>query len=247
MYTNPMNNDQQAVPIAIAAEEPILRYGIRRLLETEPDLRVVGEAANSSDAIRMVLDLKPEVLLLDVSAALPALEVLSCLALVKSTVRTVLLAPFAAKSQLADAFNLGARGVMLKGSETRSLLSGLRSVIAGHHWIGEKAVTGRDAALHAVATDCNDNLQPPQHYRLTPRELDIVASIANGCSNRDAGRRFSISERTVKHHLTNIYCKLGVSNRLELAVFAVNHRLGVYPSPASQAPEIIEAEYAEVG
>lgn len=241
-----MNNDQRATAIAIAAEEPILRYGIRRLFEAEPDLYVVGEAANTSEAIKIALDLKPKVLLLEASDTLSGLEVLSRLASVKSSVRTVLLASRAGKSQIAEAFNLGARGVVLKESEMCFLLSGLRSVIAGQYWIGENAVTGMAMAIRGFAGQYPEGPKPPQNYRLTPRELEIVATIAAGCSNKDVGRKFSITERTVKHHLTNIYDKLGVSTRLELALFAVNHHLDVYESPAARGRLSDEVKYAEV-
>ncbi|MGH9352754.1 MAG: LuxR C-terminal-related transcriptional regulator [Terriglobia bacterium] len=241
-----MNNDYRATPIAIAAEEPIVRYGVRRLFETEPDLNVVGEAADSSEAIKIVLDLKPEVLLLELPASRSGLEVLRRLASVKSGARTLLLASPGDRSQIAEAFNLGARGVVLKGSETRILVNGVRGVLAGQYWMGETAVAGISEAIRSFTEQHRNGGKASQDYRLTPRELEIIASIATGCSNKDAGRKFSITERTVKHHLTNIYDKLGVSSRLELALFAVNHHLDVYEPPATRARLNTEEKYAEL-
>lgn len=240
-----MNNNHGATPIVIAVDEPIVRYGVRRLIEGEPDLAVIGEAANASEAIKLALELKPEVLLLDLGEPLSGLEVLSRLASMKSCVRTLLMASGAHESQIAEAFDLGARGVVLKGSDTRLLLNGVRGVIAGQYWIGEKAVAGIASAIRCF-TQQQDGRKAPQHYGLTPRELEIIATIVTGCSNKDVGRKFSIAERTVKHHLSNIYDKLGVSNRLELALFAVNKHLDVYEPNDTRSRLSAEGKYAEV-
>lgn len=240
-----MNIDHRVISIAIAAEEPIVRYGARRLFETEPDLRVVAEAATSAEAIKIALDLKPEVLLLDLPASGSGLEVLSHLASMKSTVRALLLASPGDRSQVEEAFNLGARGVVMRGSATRALVNGVRGVLAGEYWMGEKAALGIDAAIRSFAEQPGACQKSPQDYGLTPRELEIIATIASGYSNKDAGRKFSITERTVKHHLTNIYDKLGVSSRLELALFAVNHHLDVYEPPVMRPRLSAEEKYAE--
>lgn len=239
-----MNNNHGATSIAIAVDDPILRYGVRRLFEGEPDLIVVGEAATTSEAIKLALELKPEVLLLDLAEPLSGLEVLSRLASVKSCVRTLLMASGAQENQIAEAFDLGAHGVVLKGSDTRLLLNGVRGVIAGQYWIGEKAVAGIASAIRCF-TQQHDGRKSPQHYGLTPRELEIIATIVTGCSNKDVGRKFSIAERTVKHHLSNIYDKLGVSNRLELALFAVNKHLDVYEPHEVRSRLSAEGKYAE--
>lgn len=240
-----MNNNHRAVPIAIAAEEPILRYGIRRLIETQPDLSVVGEAADSPEAIKIAIELKPEVLLLEMSATLSGLQVLTYLASMRSSVRTLLLASPADKSDIAEAFSLGARGVVLKESATRLLLSGIRCVIAGQYWNGEKAFAQAAAVVRSFAEKQVDGNQSPRDYRFTPRELEIIAAIATGCTNKDVGQKFSITERTVKHHLTNIYDKLGVSTRLELALFAVNHRLDAYELPRVRSRVSTHVKYAQ--
>ncbi|MDE3178805.1 MAG: response regulator transcription factor [Acidobacteriota bacterium] len=241
-----MQNHDRAIPIAIAAEEPIVRYGVRKLLEAEADLTVVGEAATSPEAIRLAVETKPRVLLLEMSTSLSGLEVLTRLASMQSSVRTLLLASPHDKSEIAEAFGLGARGVVLKGSATRLLLAGIRCVIEEQYWIGERAVAGVAAAVRNFAEKDGDGRKASRDYRLTPRELEIIAVIATGCTNKDAGQKFSISERTVKHHLTNIYDKLGVSTRLELALFAMNHRLDVCEPARLRARVALNAKYAAV-
>ncbi len=222
MVSAPLQRDTS---VAIVAEEPIVRYGLRRLLETEPDLTVVGETAESSEAIQMVLRHKPQVLLLELSSAR---EVLSGLTSVSSSVRTLLLASPADRRQITEAFELGARGVVVKGWETRVLLNGVREVLAGRYWIEERAVEGMAAAIQSFTERHPDSIESARHYGLTRREREIVALIATGCSNKEIGGKFGITERTVKHHLGNVYDKLGFSSRLELALFAVNHHLDVY-------------------
>ncbi|MGH9397421.1 MAG: LuxR C-terminal-related transcriptional regulator [Terriglobia bacterium] len=219
-----MNNPYKCVPVVIASEEPIVRYGIRRLLEAEAGLDVIGEAANSSETVRMIHDLKPDVLMLDLAMSDAGLNVLSHLASLHSGMRTIVMAAAVEKNQIVDAFECGAHGVLFKNSATHLLLNCVRSVIAGQYWAGEKGVATIVDAIRGFMLHHN-GVNSARRYGLTPRELEIVSTIVTGCSNKDVGKKYSIAERTVKHHLSNIYDKLGVSNRLELAVFAVNHRL----------------------
>ena len=130
------------------------------------------------------------------------------------------------RAQIVEALQLGARGIVLKESATQLLLKSIRSVMAGQYWVGNESVSD-------LVTTLRDLMVPPREearkktFGLTPRELEIISAIVAGYTNKDIAEKFSISEQTVKHHLTNIFDKLGVSNRLELALFAVNHHLFV--------------------
>ena len=125
--------------------------------------------------------------------------------------------------QIAAALRLGARGVVMKESATQVLIDSIRAVMQGDFWVGREVVTGRVTARAAQGGPAADRKARP--YGLTNRELEIVSTIVAGCTNREIAQRFSLSEDTVKHHLTSIFNKLGVANRLELAMFAVNNRL----------------------
>ncbi|HEX5481095.1 MAG TPA: response regulator transcription factor [Terriglobia bacterium] len=242
-----MNNPYRAVPIVIGAEDPIVRYGIRRLLETEPGFAIAGEAADRSATLRLIQTLRPEVLLLDLALSGQGFGLLEELAAGDTELRIILLAAAPEKSQTAEALRRGAHGVLQKYSATQLLLHCVRSVAAGRYWTGKKPAASLAEALHEVGDHANGQ-RLPKTYGLTPRELDIVSTIVTGCSNKDLGQKFSISERTVKHHLSNIFGKLGVSNRLELAVFALSHHLeDAEPKPA-RSPEQArdrEAQYQE--
>jgi two-component system nitrate/nitrite response regulator NarL len=217
-----MDKSSRPVRILIADDHPIFRDGLRKLLEAEPGFVVVGEAADGAEAIKLAHQLNPDVLLLDLAMPrLAGLETLRELATASLPVRTILLTAAIEKGQIVEALQLGARGVVMKESATAVMLKSIRSVMEGQSWVGHESVSSLVQTLREI-------VGPPlssKKFGFTPRELEIIALIVSGCANKDIAQRFSISEQTVKHHLTNIFDKVGVSNRLELALFAVNHRL----------------------
>ena len=144
--------------------------------------------------------------------------------------RSIVLTAAVEKAEVVRALQLGARGVVMKESATQLLLNSIRAVMKGEFWVGRDSVSDLVQFLREGARE--PRLKEPlrKDFGLTPRELDVVAAIVAGYTNRDMAQKFSISEDTVKHHLTNVFDKLGVSNRLELALFAVHHRLvGEFP------------------
>jgi two-component system nitrate/nitrite response regulator NarL len=213
-----------SIRVLIADDHPIFRKGLRTLLEAEHGFTVVGEAGGGEEAIRLAQQLKPDILLLDLAMpGVSGMDALAELAAAPTPVRIILLTAGIEKAEIVKALQLGAAGVVLKSAATELLFKSIRSVIAGQHWIGRDAVTDLVQALRA-------QLEPPEkpareRFRLTPRELEITSAVVSGLSNKEIARKFSLSEDTVKHHLTNIFDKMGASNRLELALFAVHHRL----------------------
>jgi two-component system, NarL family, nitrate/nitrite response regulator NarL len=206
------------VRIAIADDHQIFRDGLRRLLETEPGFEVVAEAIDGLDASRIVRDVHPDVMLLDV--AMPRMGGVEALTTMpQEATRVILLTAGIEPSELLRAIQLGARGVVLKESATRLLIDGIHRVMDDKYVIGAGVIDDREQAVRQVGSPHT------RQYGLTPRELEIVAAIVSGDSNRDIADRLSISLQTVKHHLTSIFDKTGVSTRLELALFAIRHAL----------------------
>ena len=221
----PARSDRGSTRILIADEHPIFRDGLRKLIESQRGLSVIGESSVGAEVVRLARELRPDILLLDLG--LPrrsGFQILNDLAGLTSPIRTLVMVAAVEEGPILEAFYLGAHGIVLKGSPREVLLKSIRSVIAGQYWLDGESVPIVIEALRKSFPSRN-GATGEKDYGLTPRELKIVEKIANGSSNKEVGQEFSISERTVKHHLTNVFNKLGLSSRLELAVFALEHGL----------------------
>ena len=217
-----------SVRILIADDHPIFRDGLKRLLESEHGFRVVGEACDGIEAVELVRKLNPEILLLDLAMPRRAgIEALRDLSTNTVPVRVILLTAAAEKEQIVEALQLGARGVVLKDSATQILLKSIRAVMQGEYWVGRESVSNLVQYLRGLIG--SGTTPRRSRYGLTPRELEIISAVVAGYANREIAEHFKISEDTVKHHLSNIFDKLGVSTRLELALFAVNQALPFKP------------------
>ena len=222
------NPKPQAVRIVIADDHPIFRDGLKRLLEAEPTFKVIGEACDGVEAVALVRQLRPEILLLDLAMPRrPGLEALRELNSQTISARVILLTAAAEKEQIVEALQLGARGVVLKDSATQILLKSIRAVMNGEYWVGRESVSNLVQYLRSLMEAPKPS--GPKRYGLTPRELEIVSAVVAGYANKEIAQHFKISEDTVKHHLSNIFDKIGVSTRLELALFAVNQSLPFKP------------------
>src|SRR5262245_61953936 len=220
-----MPESRRTIRVVIADDHPIVRYGLRRLLEDGAEFRVVGEAADGREAVALARELSPDVLLLDVAMPrLSGLEALRQLSISQSPVLTVLLGESLDNGKLVEAVRLGARGVVFKDAPPSLLAKALRSVMAGQYWVGRDTVGDLVRSLQeSRSAPAAPDAGPGS--RLTPREREMIAAVTAGRSNKEIAAKLAVSEDTVKHHLTNIFDKLGLSNRIELAVFAVENRL----------------------
>jgi DNA-binding NarL/FixJ family response regulator len=231
---NPARKPQQQVRLVIVDDHPIFREGLGRLLEAQPDYKVIGEGSDGAEAVQVVRQLKPDILLLDdvmpKHSGFEALRELSNPAN-PTPVRVILLTVHDESRHIVEALQLGARGIVFKYHATEVLFKAIQAVMADEYWINREQVSNlAQYLLKWMMRDEEARQQRRQkNFGLTPRELEIVSAVVAGYSNKEMARYFCVPDYTVKYSLRNIFDKLGVSSRLELALFAVNQGLPIRP------------------
>ncbi len=220
-----MEDSPATIDIIISDDHAIFREGVRKLLEAEPGVRVVGEAEDGEETVRVVRQLNPHVLLLDLSLPkMNGLEALREVSKLKVQTRTIVLTAAIEREQIVEALQLGAHGIVLKQSSIELLLKSIRCVNDGQYWVGQEGVSDLIQALRQMIPSASPS-GSRRDFGLTSREKQVIALVCAGYTNIDLARKLGISENTAKHHLTNIFDKLGVYNRLELVLFAADHQL----------------------
>ncbi len=205
------------IGIIIADDHAVLRESLAALLGTQPDFHVLGSAVNGTEAVRMVQAQHPDVLVLDLF--MPdgdGFEVLRTLDRAGSRVASVVLTGSENQSDYVQVVRLGARGLVLKGDPPESLFGAIRAVAGG-----ELAFSNEIAHQVLTSMVTESRREASSIERLSERERQIAALVAQGLKNKDIGAQLNISENTVKRHLQSIFSKTGVRDRLELAVLAL--------------------------
>jgi DNA-binding NarL/FixJ family response regulator len=223
------------IRLLLVNDHPILYDGLRALLERQADLEVIGQARNGDEAVRVVAAEKPDILLLDgqdPECSNPGL--VRRIREANASSRPIVISVPIGKEWIVRLLQSGVCGVILKDSPSELLFKCLRRVHAGEIWVGRETMAD---VVHALASLDNANSAPPRHFRLTKRERTVVMMIVEGDTNKGIAKRLSVGEDTVKHHLTSIFDKTGTSNRLELALLALHHRIVEGASPAPKHVE----------
>jgi two-component system nitrate/nitrite response regulator NarL len=228
----PRTLERGATRVFLISAHAVYREALCILLESQGGFRVVGVAADCVAATRPVHGCKPDILLLDLAmAALPDRQALRRLVTVCASTRLVVLVPNLGKLAIAEALLLGVRGVVLKNVPVETLFRSIRAIVSGQYWVGREVVADLVQTLRAGRAETPAAARSA--FGLTPRELEILSVLVMGYANKDIARHYSISERTVKHHLTSILHKFGLTSRLELVVFALQNQL-VAPARSSR-------------
>lgn len=220
-----MGNGASPIRVLIADEQPLFRDGLRLRIEEEPSFRVVGQTGELHETVQLTQRCKPDVVLLDLGlAGRSGLQALGLIQALPLPVRTLMLASTVDKFLVLDVLRRGASGILLKESSAQLLRKSIQSVVAGEYWIGRRSVGDLVQELKKYSLPVTEK-KSTRGWRLTPRQVQIVAEIISGKTNKEIALTLGLSDQTVKHHLTTIFNELGVFNRLELALFAVHHNV----------------------
>jgi DNA-binding NarL/FixJ family response regulator len=217
------------IRIVIVDDHPIVREGLRRLLGLEADMEVVGQADNGRSALDLVEDVHPDILLLDLKLpGMDGLAVLQTLHHGPHKTRIVVLTASEDKNEWVQAMKLGCSGIVVKQTQPELIVKSIRKVHSGEIWLDSHttaAVMRQFATPGDAAAAGNGKGVGRERSPLSAREREIVALVAQGYKNKEMAEKMFISEQTVKNHLHNIFDKLGVSDRLELALYAIHKGL----------------------
>ena len=221
------------IRIVVADDHPIFRDGLCKLLALEDDFEVVAQAQDGRQVLEVLHQLEPDILLLDLKMpGLDGLQTLQRLQVAKGKTRVIVLTASDDKNEFVQAMKLGTSGIVLKQTATDQLIKSIRKVHAGEIWLDSHTT----AAVIRQFVANEDAAPPPQPLSgapprererspLSQREREIVALVAQGFKNKEMAEKMFISEQTVKNHLHNIFDKLGVSDSLELALYAIHNNL----------------------
>ncbi len=205
-----------AIRVLVADDHPIVRDGLVAILSTQPDIDVIGEAANGREVIERVALLRPDVLLLDLEMPeMDGVEALRRLRDSGATVRTIVFTAFDSDERILGAVQAGAQGYLLKGAPRDELFEAVRVVYAGGSLL-QPVVTSK--LLRRISAG---PAPTPTSEPLTPRELEVLRLMARGLQNKEIANELVISERTVKFHVSSILQKLDAGNRTEAVTIAI--------------------------
>jgi DNA-binding NarL/FixJ family response regulator len=214
------------IRIVIADDHPIFRDGLRKLLSLEEDFRVVAEARDGKEVLEVLEEHQPDILLLDLK--MPGLDGLTALQKLQNSrtkTKVIVLTASEDKNQFVQAMKFGTCGIVLKQTATELLIKSIRKVHSGEIWLDSHTTAAVmrqfSSPMESVPLGSRDRDRSP----LSQREREIVVLVAQGFKNKEMAEKMFISEQTVKNHLHNIFDKLGVSDRLELALYAIHKNI----------------------
>jgi two-component system, NarL family, nitrate/nitrite response regulator NarL len=219
------DNVSTPIRILIVDDHLVVRAGLHMLIENHPGMRVVAMASNRGEALELAGRHSPNLILLDLDlGGESALTFLPQLRDAAPDARILVLTGLRDSDAHRQAVQSGAMGVVLKEHAPDVLIKAIEKVHEGEFWL-DRPTMGRLLREMSAREVKEDDPELAKIHSLTQRERDVVALIAEGLKNRQIGERLFISETTVTHHLSSVYAKLGVSDRLELVIYAFSHKI----------------------
>ena len=222
--------NSQPIRVLLIDDHAVVRTGLRMLIESRSGMRVVGEAANRSDALAATAREQPDIILLDLDlGGSSSLDFLPELLSAAATARVLTLTGVRDPELHRRAVRLGVMGVVVKEKAAEVLLRAIEKVHAGEVWLERAMITRVLREMTRRDEPTQTDPEAAKIATLTAREREVIALIGEGLKNQQIARRLFISETTVRHHLTAIFAKLGVADRLELVIYAYRHGLAKPP------------------
>ncbi|CAG9621769.1 Transcriptional regulatory protein LiaR [Sutcliffiella rhizosphaerae] len=206
------------IKVVIADDHHVVRRGLLFFLQTQKDIEIVGEAKNGKEAVELAAKLKPDVILMDlVMPELNGIEATKQIMEIGASSKVLILTSFSDQDHVIPAIRAGASGYQLKDVEPDQLAESIRAVYKGESQLHPKVTS------HVMSHFTKDTSKNRLHEELTPRELDVLAEIAKGKSNKEIAAALFITEKTVKTHVSNILAKLELADRTQAALYAVKN------------------------
>lgn len=218
-----LGSGETPIRVVLVDDHDLFRSGLAAMLGREPDILIVGQASRGRAGVRLALELRPEVLLVDMG--MPDLDGISVTREILDglpVARVVLLSPVSENGDVEAAVLAGACGFLLKDAPVGDVADAVRAAAAGDSWLAPRAAA---AVLELLRRDHVEPMRSPDPGILSARELEILRLVARGLENSEIADELCISPRTAKNHLSNVLAKLGVSNRVQAAIYAVRHGL----------------------
>jgi len=216
------------IRIVLADDHPIVRDGLKKLLTLEDDIEIVGEASDGREVLAVVNETRPDIVILDLRMPnMDGLTALQAFQELSYKPKVIVLTASEDKNEFVQAMKLGCSGIVLKQTAPELIVKSIRKVYAGEIWLDSHttAAVMRQFAAPGEVIGGHHPARNRERSPLSQREREIVGLVAQGYKNREMAEKMFISEQTVKNHLHNIFDKLGVSDRLELALYAIHKGL----------------------
>lgn len=214
----------EIIRVLLVDDHTLFRSGIKSLLQRNSDFEVVGEAGDGLEGIKRARSLKPDVALIDLHMpGVSGLEAVKAIAEEMPDVRVLMLTVSEDAQDLIDALRAGASGYLLKNIETDTLIDAIRRAAKGESIVSQQMTA---KLIQGVRKQSSTDPAVMERDKFSPRERDIMSSLALGESNKEIARKLDLAESTVKIHVQNIFKKLNMSSRVQVALYAVEHGFG---------------------
>jgi DNA-binding NarL/FixJ family response regulator len=203
------------IRVVLVDDHPLVRAGLAQMLDHGDDLSVVGVAGDGVEAQAVVAEQRPDLVLMDIS--MPEMDGIEATGLLRSAfpeLRVVMLTSFSDRDRILEAIDAGAAGYLLKDAEPEEIIQGIRAAVAGGSPLDPRAATALVEQRQREQT---------AEVALTPREIEVLQCLGDGLANKAIARRLGIAEKTVKAHLTRVFCAIGVSDRTQAVLWARDH------------------------